>query len=64
MGGDAELALEPPGISDRKPGDTGISLNVDDINKTFSELAGRGATCVVDAGALARDASIAAATSS
>ena len=62
VGGDAEVALEPPGISNRKPGDTGIALDVDDFDKTFSELAGRGVTFVDEAGALARDASIAAAS--
>lgn len=50
VGGDAEVALEPPSISNRQPGATGISLNVDDIDGTFSELAGRGVTFVDEAG--------------
>ena len=45
VGGDAQLALEPPYISDRESGgDTGISLNVDNIDETFKTLVERGVT--------------------
>lgn len=45
VGGDAELALDPPGISDRKPGgDSGISLIVTDIEATHQSLLDKGVT--------------------
>lgn len=43
VGEDAELALNPPHIAGREPGgDTGVSLNVADIEETYRSLVNTG----------------------
>jgi catechol 2,3-dioxygenase-like lactoylglutathione lyase family enzyme len=45
VGGDAELALNPPHVANREPGgDTGISLSVADIDETYQSLLDKGVT--------------------
>jgi catechol 2,3-dioxygenase-like lactoylglutathione lyase family enzyme len=45
VGGDAELALNPPHIAGREPdGDTGISLSVADIEETYRTLIAQSVT--------------------
>lgn len=45
FGGDAELALNPPHVTDSGPGgDTGISLTVSDIEETYQSLLDKGVT--------------------
>lgn len=51
-GGEAELALEPAHVSGREPGgDTGISLDVHDIDASFQQLSGKGVAFVDEKGA-------------
>lgn len=45
VGGETELALNPPHVVDRQPGgDSGISLTVADIEATYQSLLDKGVT--------------------
>lgn len=45
IGGDTELALNPPHVVNREPGgDSGISLTVADIEETYQSLVDKGVT--------------------
>jgi catechol 2,3-dioxygenase-like lactoylglutathione lyase family enzyme len=51
VGGEAQLALEATGVMNRQPGDySGISLSVEDIDGTFTTLAGRGVEFIDESG--------------